>query len=138
MRSEFDLNLCGEPYIGLMLLLDLKSGKYISRVWNQTVATGTVLPGNELMEACKNLFCRGRPCVGYAVAETVFPRKHSSTCSQVLGTDVGADVTTCRECSKQSTDHSISDVLIKEDLEGHKSDNCALDGSVIYLMAQEK
>ena len=130
MRSEFDLNLCGEPYIGLMLLLDLKSGKYISRVWNQTVATGTVLPGNELMEACKNLFCRGRPCVGYPVAETVFPRKHSSTCSQVLGTDVGADVTTCRECSKQSTDHSISDVLIKEDLDGHKSDNCALDGDI--------
>ena len=43
MRSEFDVSLSGEPYIGLMMLLDLKSGKFVSRVWNQTVATGSML-----------------------------------------------------------------------------------------------
>ena len=130
MKSESDLFLSGEPYIALMLLLDLKSGKYISRVWNQTVATGSVSGGNKFMEACKNIFCSGRPCVGYPVTETLFPRKHSSICSRVLGTDVGADVTTCQACLKQSTHCSESDVSIKEDLDGDKYDNCALYGDI--------
>ena len=28
MRSEFDLSVAGEPYIALMLLLNVKSGKF--------------------------------------------------------------------------------------------------------------
>ena len=127
MRSEFDIALAGEPYIALMLLLDLRSGKYISRIWNQTVETGSVFGGKKLMEACKNLFCQGRPCVGYPVTETVFPRKHSSTCSRVIGTDVGAEVTACQECSKESLNNITADGLIKEDMDGEKSDKCALD-----------
>ena len=56
LKSDFDLNMSGEPYIALMLLLDLRSGKYMSRVWNQTVSTGYALGEDKLMEACKSLF----------------------------------------------------------------------------------
>ena len=35
MRSEFDLNLAGEPYIAAMLLLDRVSGRFFARIWNR-------------------------------------------------------------------------------------------------------
>ena len=64
MRSDFDLTISGEPYTGLVLLLNLKTGKYFSRIWNQTVATGIVVKECQLVEACENLFDQGRPCLG--------------------------------------------------------------------------
>ena len=100
MRSEFDLSVSGEPYIALMLVLDLKSRKYISRVWNQTVATGSAVDEGKLMEACQNIFCQGRPCLGYHFADKPFPRKMASKCNKLLGNDAGIDETICQECSK--------------------------------------
>ena len=50
MRSKFDLTISGEPYIGLVLLLNLKDGTYISRIWNQTVASGNVERPDQLRE----------------------------------------------------------------------------------------
>ena len=35
MRSDFDLNVAGEPYIALMLLLDRMSGRFLARIWNR-------------------------------------------------------------------------------------------------------
>ena len=43
MRSDFDLTISGEPYTGLLMLLNKKTGKYFSRIWNQTIATGNGL-----------------------------------------------------------------------------------------------
>ena len=117
MKSEFDLSLLEEPYIALMLLLDLKSGKYISRVWNQTMATGSAADEGTLMEACKNLFCNGRPCLGHPVAEELFPRKMASTCNKVLGNDAGVDETTCLECSKLMPYPTKPDGVVKEEFD---------------------
>ena len=50
MRSQFDLTISGEPYIGLVMLLSLKDGAYISRIWNQTVASGNVERPEQLRE----------------------------------------------------------------------------------------
>ena len=50
MRSQFDLTISGEPYIGLVMLLSLKDGAYISRIWNQTVASGNVERPDQLRE----------------------------------------------------------------------------------------
>ena len=33
--------ICGEPYVALMLWLDAETGKYVARVWNQTVSAGS-------------------------------------------------------------------------------------------------
>ena len=35
MRSECDVIIAGEPYVALMLWLDVDTGKFITRVWNQ-------------------------------------------------------------------------------------------------------
>ena len=35
MRSGFDLNVAGEPYIAVMLLLDRMSGRFLARIWNR-------------------------------------------------------------------------------------------------------
>ena len=113
LKSEFDLNISGEPYIAVMLLLDLNSGKFISRVWNQTLSTGYALDEATLMEACKSLFCGGRPCPGHQVSEKPFPRKLSSKCKKVLDNDVGADEITCVECSKVSKVMSMG--VVKEE-----------------------
>ena len=133
MRSEFDVSLSGEPYIGLMMLLDMKSGKFVSRVWNQTVATGSVLGKNNLMEACKYLFNRGRPCVGYPITGVAFPRRHSSTCSQFLDADVGSVSSACEQCIRESKDHSASDLSIKAD----KDDPISPDHSVDSVIADD-
>ena len=115
MRSEFDLSLSGEPYIALMLLVDLTSGKYISRVWNQTVATGSARDKGKLMEACKNIFCQGRPCLGLPVADKPFPRKMATMCKKVLGNDAGIDETTCDVCLKAMPYHREPDEEVKEE-----------------------
>merc|ERR1712223_1965827 len=60
MRSDFDLTISGQPYTGLVMLLNLKTGKYLSRIWNQTVATGVIVKVEHLMEACQNIFGQGR------------------------------------------------------------------------------
>ena len=111
MRPDFDLKISGEPYIAFMLLLNLRSGKYISRVWNQTLTTGSALEGDVLLEACKTLFCQGRPCYGYPVSETPFPRSVATTCSRVLDKDVAPDVTACQDCSRLKTLCSVSNGL---------------------------
>ena len=32
-KSDFDITISGEPHIAIMLLLNLKTGQYIARVW---------------------------------------------------------------------------------------------------------
>ena len=37
MRSDFDLNVAGEPYIAVTLLLDRTSGRFLARIWNRDI-----------------------------------------------------------------------------------------------------
>ena len=115
IKSDFDFTFSGEPYIALMMVLDLKTGKYILRLWNQTIAAGSALRKEELLEACTSLFSQGRPCFGFPVTETPFPRKVASTCRRELGKDTGSDVIACHECSRLKTLYSMSDAQIKEE-----------------------
>ena len=70
-NSDFDLTISGEPHVALMLMYHLKSGKYMARIWNQTVAVGLALKGNELEEACQELFGQGTPCMGYPLKQSL-------------------------------------------------------------------
>ena len=56
LNSDYDVVLSGEPFVALMLLLHLDSGKFIARIWNETVTVGTASTIEEVMEACKSLF----------------------------------------------------------------------------------
>ena len=35
MRSAFDVMISGEPYLALMLLMDMESGKFLTRQYNR-------------------------------------------------------------------------------------------------------
>ena len=112
MRSGFDVVIAGEPYLALMLLLELDSGKFLTRIWNQTITRGRALTLEGLVEACETFFARsGRPCLGlpededeqvmqdFLVSQTPVPRKLSKACRRVLGRDEG-EVPSCAECFK--------------------------------------
>ena len=113
MKSDFDLTISGEPYTGLLMLLNLTTGKYLSRIWNQTVATGIIVKVEHLVEACQNVFVQGRPCLGFPdvdkhvkqeclISQTPIPRRIATTCLKVLGKDTPAPVSSCSECMKLS------------------------------------
>ena len=116
MRSDFDILISGEPYTALSLLLHVESGKYMSRIWNQTIETGNILEPRQFVEACKNLFCQGGPCLGcplptqgvtkniscdqeFIITQTPIPRKVSKTCKKLLGAraDVGTTMYKARD-----------------------------------------
>ena len=120
MRSEFDLTISDQPYVGLTLLFDLKTGKYISRIWNQTVATGDIESGGQFKELCDRHFGQGKPCLGcpeeeknklgsqeFLISQTPIPRKISAKCHKVLGKEVSDSISTCTEC-KKITESKIS------------------------------
>merc|ERR1719429_569981 len=41
-----------------MLLLDMDTGNFLTRIWNQTVTRGTALHLAEFVEACETFFGR--------------------------------------------------------------------------------
>ena len=59
MRSECDVIIGGEPYVALMLWLNVDTGKFITRIWNQSVSTGDAPNLNQFMEACQTHFGQG-------------------------------------------------------------------------------
>merc|ERR1712066_1054931 len=120
MRSEFDLSISGEPYIGLALLLNLKSGRYLSRIWNQTVASGNIARGYQLAEVCKQHFGQGTPCLGhpeeerdilrkkkFLVSQTPVPRKIAITCKKFVGEDSHRSASSCTECMKLTNSNTL-------------------------------
>ena len=121
-RSDFDVIISDEPYIALQLLLNLKTGRYLSRIWNQTVAVGHIVTAQQLRDICNNLFDQGRPCLGcpegardtldrqdFLVSQTPVPRKIATTCLKVLGKEATASVSTCLECLKISKPYKGQD-----------------------------
>ena len=104
MRSDFDVTIEGEPYLALMLLYNTRDGKFMARIWNQTVFTGSAPNLEQFVEACEKHFS-GKPCLGYPqveedehsmqqfiISQTPIPRKISKTCMRVLGKEVGVEV----------------------------------------------
>ena len=114
MRSEFDLTISGEPYTGLLLLLNLTTGQYFSRIWNQTVDTGSIVHTDQLLEACERHFGNGRPCLGCPeeedkhvdaesfISQTPIPRRIARGCLKLLGNNSHTSVSSCSECTKLS------------------------------------
>ena len=55
-NSDFDVVLCEEPYVALMLLLNIDSGKFIARIWNETVTVGKIANAEQFIEVVRNFF----------------------------------------------------------------------------------
>ena len=114
MNCKPDVIISEEPYISLMILVELKSGTYIRRIWNRTVATGKTITINQLVELCKQHFFHGKPCIGcpqdgteeddqeFLISQTPIPRKISRFCHEVLGSNANDEANACPECLKLS------------------------------------
>ena len=129
MNGKVDATIGGEPYLALQLWLNLKSGRFIKRVWDQTVASGKVISIAHFNEACSTLF-KGRPCIGYPetkekdilqdfiISQTPIPRKISGSCLKVLDPGTDTAVKSCPECLKLSnsalTDITDPGTFVKE------------------------
>ena len=59
MRSECDVVIAGEPYVALTLWLDVQTGRFITRVWNQSVSNGDAATLDQFVEACQTHFGQG-------------------------------------------------------------------------------
>ena len=112
MNSDFDLIISEEPYHALTLLFDVGSWRYMARIWNSTVNTGSASTLNEFAEVCRDHFSERRLCLGLLedeaasenravlISQTPLPRIMSKTCLRDIGKDVEADVYSCSECLK--------------------------------------
>ena len=130
MNSDFDVTIAEEPYLALMLLFNVGSGKFMARIWNQTVRVGEAGNLEEFVDACKSHFGQGRPCIGCPqedtepgtqgclISQTPIPRKISVSCQRVLGKDASVDLQSCQECHKLSAESTtVCKVEIKENEE---------------------
>ena len=136
-NPNFDLKICDEPYVAIMLIYNLESGKFMSRIWNQTVEVGWAYESNELEEACQRLFKQGKPCLGVPIDEhnnndtlqdvlvsfTPIPRIVSKSCSKFLGISNTSNNLSCQECQKLTEfevtnegDIEIQDTAKNEDI----------------------
>ena len=133
MNNKPDIMMGGEPYLALQLWFDTRSGKIISRVWNQTVSSSKVVSVAKFSEACLAHFKR-RPCLGYPVSveqateqdfiisHTPTPRKISITCQKLLDPSINNEVTTCPECMKLKPSVSEDEMT---DIKAFTEDECA-------------
>ena len=127
-NSEFDVVVSDEPYVALMLLVSLKSGRFFARVWNQTITTGKVLSIEEVAETCRNLFGNGRPCLGkpqselqreegeFLILNAPFQRIVSRNCLKFLGRHATDGSDMCRECMR------LNDIVVKAEIKGETMD----------------
>ena len=112
MNSDFDMIISEEPYHALTLLIDLTSWKYMARIWNSTVGTGSAGSFGEFQELCRDHFGEKRLCLGLLeeesaaerhsilISQTPVPRIMSKTCLGTLDKDEDSNVYSCRECVK--------------------------------------
>ena len=108
LKPDFDVEISGEPYHALMLLLNTVSGNFMARLWNKTVEAGKVSTLSDLINTCTHHFRTRRLCLGlfedahkqskqeFLVSQTPVPRKISNTC---IGTVVENEHA-CIECMK--------------------------------------
>ena len=113
VKSDFDLVLSNEPYLALMLLLNRVTGKYIARIWNRTVFTGTISSVDQLRAVCMEHF-EHMPCLGLPFAKSELEEadfdfmvshapvlcKVSKSCLKVMSKHARSQVRSCSECLK--------------------------------------
>ena len=133
LNSDFDVVLCEEPYVALMLLLNVDSGKFIARIWNETVTVGKIANAEQFIEVVRNFFSSGKPCVGlieyeppeneraYLTSYAPIHRKVSKTCNKIIDVSHDREVITCAECQKLSNLGSLHDVEVET-----TPNNCAV------------
>ena len=133
VKSDFDLVISEEPYLALMLLLNTRTGKYIARIWNQTVSTGILSSADQLRVACVKHF-EHRPCMGCPLSDneheetgsdlltshTPIPSTFSKSCLRVLGKDVSKESLSCSECLRLN--HSLNPAEFKIEDTGLETD----------------
>ena len=112
MNSDFDLIISEEPYHALTLLFDVTSWKYMARVWNTTVSTGSATTLKEFQDVCRDHFSERRLCLGLledeaalenrsvVISQTPLPRIMSKTCLRDIDKEAEGDVYSCSECLK--------------------------------------
>ena len=131
LKSEFDMIIAAEPYHALSLLLDMKSGVFLARIWSKTVQRGKAGSVEELDEACTQHFRERRLCLGlfeeegeqvglkFLTSQTPIPRKISRTCLGFLCEDADLDEHACQECLKLES-HCQKATVKSETLEDPK------------------
>ena len=109
MNDKINVTIGVEPYLARQLWFNVKSGKIISRIWDQTVSVGRAVKVAQFSEACISHF-EGRPCIGYlscidlnslqdfVVSQTPVPRKISRTCQKVFKLKTKDFVQSCWDC----------------------------------------
>ena len=114
LRSELDTFIRDEPYIPIMILLNVRSGRYLTRVWGQTINEGLVARVNEFTEVCRSHFSHGRACIGCPDSDnTLVPSRFSNKCQRFLGKDADIGEKTCQECLKLMEDDDDSEIKCK-------------------------
>ena len=138
MNSESDVDICGEPYLAMQIWLNLRSGKFISRLWNQTIAKGTAVSIAHFLATCKDF--QWKPCVGcpvatqevnkngYTILHSPVPRKVSLWCHKLLK-DIECGSQACPECLSLQGNFIKNEVSVKEMCE-MKSECELTNGSV--------
>ena len=130
MSGRIDAVIGGEPHIALQLWLNMKSGRFMSRIWDQTVAFGTAVNVTQFIDACATHF-QGRPCIGYpitaddnldklqdfVISQSPVPRKISKACQRILPPDGNVIVQSCPECFKLSVTAKEEIIADSETLE---------------------
>ena len=108
LNNHEDAIICGEPYLALQVWLNMKSGKIISRIWSQTVASAMIVNIGQFKEVCSNHFsmipCHGCPLNSddesmnnFVISQTPIPRKISINCQKLLGKS-SDNIESCQQC----------------------------------------
>ena len=128
-RPDFDVTISGEPYIALMLFYNIKSGKYLARLWNKTLDSGGVMNLDHLAVICERHFLQIPLCLGcpesekdvancaFFVSQSPFPRKISRACSGFIGESSTSNSTICNECANLSSPENIKEEAMDDDVE---------------------
>ena len=124
MNGESDVDICGEPYLAMQIWLNLRSGKFISRLWNQTIAIGTAVSIEHFLAACEAF--RSKPCTGcpvaseevnkdgYIILHSPMPRKVSLSCHKFLKNIDNGSQQACQECSGLKGNFIKNEVTVQE------------------------
>ena len=132
MNDKTDIIIGGEPYLARQLWFNIKSGKIISRLWDQTVSLCKVASVAQFSEVCLAHF-KGRPCLGYpyfeenceqnyVVSQTPILRKISRACVKLLSPGTAASIISCPECLKLKPSASKEEMA---DIKTFTEDVCA-------------
>ena len=148
-RLDFDVTVFDEPHIALMFYYNMKSGRFLARLWNKTVASGKALTLEKFVDVCKGHFSQGQLCLGfpeseefcqfcltdplYLVSQSPFPRRISRACNGFITDGPGSNSTACNECANikepkfvDSVALNIEDEDALEDLRGSEGKEAML------------